>query len=54
MSDRSSGYELACVDYKGYDTQISLEEYLQISWLLNRHRAKTNPVISRIFCWYAN
>lgn len=54
MSDRSSGYELACVDYKGYDTQISLEEYLQISWLLNRHRARTNPIISRIFRWYTN
>lgn len=49
MSDRSSGYILACIDYTGYDTQISLEEYLQISWLLNRHRAKTNPTISRIF-----
>lgn len=53
MADRSGGYEVACIDYEGYDTQISLEEYLQISWLLNRHRAKNNPEIMSMFRWYA-
>lgn len=53
MSARHGEYSLACMDYAGYDTQISLIEYLKISLLLNHHRSK-NPDINSLLCWFAN
>lgn len=44
---------MICIDYSGYDTQISLEEYMMISNVLNKHRlnsAKWHDVIE----WYNN
>jgi hypothetical protein len=50
MSQRD-GYSLVCLDFSGYDTQISLFEYYLISKELNRHRIndKKFKIIFEIF-----
>lgn len=51
MSDRSLDSTMVCIDYKGYDTQISMSEYAEISSLLNDYRLVNNPE-SDILEWY--
>jgi hypothetical protein len=51
MSDRSQGYSMVCLDYKGYDSQISMIEYLDIVLELNRYRAN-DPIYSKLLYWY--
>jgi hypothetical protein len=46
------GYSMVCIDYKGYDTQISLKEYVLISKLLNKHRLITDDRNTRLFNWF--
>jgi hypothetical protein len=41
MADRSRNRTMVCLDYKGYDSQIGMSEYLEISRLLNSHRAES-------------
>lgn len=50
MTDRS-GLVMLCCDFKGYDTQISISDYIAISLLLNKHRL-TDPKFSKMFYWY--
>jgi hypothetical protein len=45
---RRGDYKLVCIDYKGYDTQISLMEYYQLSRLINKHRIN-QPLIREMF-----
>lgn len=51
MSDRSSGRILVCIDYASYDTQLGLDEYLELAILANQYRMK-DPVWSYILGWY--
>jgi hypothetical protein len=51
MSNRDKGFSLACIDYKGYDTQISQDEYLQLVYLLNKHRLHI-PDIRTLYEWF--
>lgn len=52
MTDRSD-VNMLCVDFKGYDTQISILDYLKISSLLNKHRLN-DPYFNNMFSWYYN
>lgn len=52
MSDRDN-VSMLCIDYKGYDTQISFNDYLKISLLLNKHRL-SDLKFQRMFSWYYN
>jgi hypothetical protein len=54
MSKRVNGMILICLDYKGYDTQISLREYVELSRLLNTHRINSDPAFAKLFAWYEN
>jgi hypothetical protein len=45
MSKRGD-YGMICLDYKGYDTQISMDEYRSISMLLNEHRMHDNEFMT--------
>jgi hypothetical protein len=38
IMSRRDGYSMVCIDYKGYDTQISLREYGMISYNYNKFR----------------
>lgn len=51
MADRRSGKTMICLDYEGYDTQISMREYLDISFILNKHRLD-DPYYKEIWEWY--
>jgi hypothetical protein len=51
MSDRANNKIMVCIDYKGYDTQISLQEYLSISLELNKYRIN-DPIFTEILNWY--
>jgi hypothetical protein len=53
MSNRNHGYSLACIDYKGFDTQISQVEYAELILLLNEHRLN-NPKIKCYLDWMIN
>jgi hypothetical protein len=50
MSERDN-YLMLCIDYKGYDTQISLKEYSQLSKLLNSHRMH-DPKFNMMYSLY--
>lgn len=52
MSDRSNKI-MVCIDYKGYDTQLSLIEYLNISLALNKYRIN-DTIFSEIINWYSD
>lgn len=52
MSNRD-GLDMLCLDFKGYDTQISISDYISISHLLNKHRL-TDPDFKRMYSWYYN
>lgn len=52
MTNRN-GVSMMCIDFKGYDTQISILDYINISILLNKHRF-TDPKFSKMFMWYYN
>lgn len=51
MSSRSLESTMVCIDYKGYDTQISMKDYADISMMLNKHRLIGHPD-SDIMEWY--
>jgi hypothetical protein len=53
MANRSNNYAMVCLDYKGYDTQISMREYLSLSMALNKYRLHDN-VYSDIISWYSD
>jgi hypothetical protein len=44
MANRSNGYQVVCIDYKGFDTQITMKEYLMISKGLNQYRINDSDV----------
>jgi hypothetical protein len=52
MSDRRGNKVMICLDYSGYDTQISLAEYVQISELLNKHRIHSD-IYGSLWAWYS-
>jgi hypothetical protein len=52
MSNRD-GMTMICLDYKGYDTQLSLEDYLDISYLLNEHRIKQDEDFAHMYDLYS-
>lgn len=52
MSNRND-VEMLCLDFKGYDTQISIDDYINISYLLNKHRL-TDPYFKKMYSWYFN
>jgi hypothetical protein len=47
MSNRNGDRTMICIDYKGYDTQISMTDYADISLILNDHRRNDD-----IYVWY--
>lgn len=51
MSDRRLGKTMVCLDYKGYDTQIKMEEYLSICIALNQYR-RNYELYSDLIKWY--
>lgn len=52
MSFRDTRTTMVCLDFKGYDTQISLEEYNQISTFLNHYRINKGDQFSFMFDWF--
>jgi hypothetical protein len=51
---RRGNYSMVCIDYKGYDTQIGLDEYLAISEMLNDYRLddeEFKPLFDRYKVW---
>lgn len=52
MSVRSD-YDLVCLDYEGYDTQIYQYDYADISKVLNKYRMN-NPQFKSIFDYFYN
>lgn len=52
MAYRENGYVMICLDYSGYDTQISLLEYLEISAFLNSYRLGFDDDFQTMFSWY--
>lgn len=51
MVNRPDDTIMICLDYKGYDSQISLKEYLDIVLLLNEHRISSSEWSTMIH-WY--
>lgn len=47
------GYSQVCLDYKGFDSQISQFEYFQLVYLLNQHRL-SDPHISKMVDYFGN
>lgn len=52
MSNRDNNLCMVCQDFKGYDTQISLNEYLSISKLINEYRLNHDNNYRQLFDWY--
>lgn len=52
MSNRSYGAIMICLDYEGYDTQLSMEEYLEIAKASNRRRINHYPY-NELWEWYS-
>lgn len=52
MSHRGD-YTMICLDYSGYDTQISLQEYLGFTNMLNRYRVD-DELYGPMLQWYSN
>jgi hypothetical protein len=52
MSDRSKGNIMVCLDYKGYDTQLSLDDYRNLSYLVNKHRLVEGSDIHKLYNFF--
>lgn len=52
MSVRDNSSSMICLDFKGYDSQISMNEYIDISTLLNRYRINVGDEFSCVFDWF--
>lgn len=54
MSFRDASSSMVCLDFKGYDSQISLQEYCDLATFLNQYRINKDDVFSNVFNWFIN